>query len=237
MASTCLECVIITSHPSDIPLSETAIDRHHTQIRLTIIKTINTAKIKKSEIIANNSLSPSHFLKRCANPASPRYRPPDIAAAKRNSCRKKDIRPIVPKLMLASPISRTIGKLLSSFSLKISFAVNAGLQNCFSPAVNKRSPMPEKTNHFNINSPVLRSDFKIKVSIIIPTIGRQKKKAMTDNSYKPTFFINDQLHVLDLPVPKGLWLPHAPSSETYPPISFFLSYIPLQQTLSNPLLK
>lgn len=59
--------------------------KNTTDIYINIIKIANTKNMKQSEIIANTSSLLLFLLKKCKYPASPKYKPPDIAAANRNS--------------------------------------------------------------------------------------------------------------------------------------------------------
>jgi hypothetical protein len=57
------------------------------------------------------------------------------------------------------------------------------------PAVNKRNPTPKKTKHLNIRLNIFTSDYMIKISLVIATIGNKAKNIIIDISYRPTFLI------------------------------------------------
>ena len=106
--------------------------------------------MKRSEYIATDSLTPDGFLMTCCIPAIPKKSPPMNATGIHHCVINKEITPANPILILECPNSLT-KKLLSLSSTFITcFTVKEGVITCLIPAVNKRIPIPQNTNHLPI---------------------------------------------------------------------------------------
>ena len=68
----------------------------------------------------------------------------------RHEGKKRERIAIPPMDILAKPNSLMIGKLSSLLRWKISLAVKAGLVACRNPAMNRRTPTGQNTNHLPI---------------------------------------------------------------------------------------